>query len=1803
MGTSLYDDLLTPPNGSTGSGGLYDDLLATPPVRRRDRFLSKVPERVGPWSPRRTLDDLMVGGADLAATIPRVASALGGAGAKAVGALAGEDNPLARRFGLAQSNLMGLADSIEAWGAPRDGWQALPKLAAGVGKYVAMGPAAGLAVGSAEAFADPRTSQTALVAELDRVNNPVAQAVGGVARNLSQTGMGRVVGDLAFNEATGAAMQGLRRLFGGAPTPATVHAPVSAPVETPQAPRALNPGWYEMPGETPLRWPEGAAPQPIPTPRLLNPGQYDLPARSPSTVAAEQRTALEELLASLDAQPRLLPSATGGPRPMPAKAPSTVAAERAARSAALEADPFRQAMLSRAEREAGRSTDEVLHEVTMREVAGDDLVRAPAARAPSGGRRDVAKVASPALFDELDDLGRKLVDAQGRSVYNFTEADVSGTQFGVVIPTATRKGSGPSMQAKALKNIEDLTRIHDEVTGELKRRGFSDDDIFAEISKREEARLAPERAAADRLRELQAKARQREAERMRGGSSSAVDEAAEERLALQGEGLYDDLVDPELRFSGTSTPAAVRAMGEHPVASTVTGAAVGAASDEENRVRGAVLGGAAGLAGSRVARGKGGIGLTTARSNVPPPVDLGPVPTRTVESVTDALRKTGDVRAAAHADALDSFMKGSKVRHVLFRGDFRGDRLGSRLRKDRSTSGRFYFTDDPDIASKYGEKPDLGHEGHEGYAKWFKVQTPDGTSDLDSAWSRLTPEQRARVEDTVRRASLDDDGNMVFGEVGESIREIYPQLIREHRGNWLSIARDNFLDSGALYNNERDFMPLLERAGLVAEFDSPHDARSVVSPFFVSLRNPVDAGRVPDDLMQAWRTAARTDRTQRKAVGRFDPWNKKSRSFREWVEAVESGVAEGSDTWATSLPEKAVKIAQRLGYDGIRHDGGVSTGGKRHNVWIAFEPEQVKSAIGNRGTYSPTSPDIRYSGGPAEVGAAAIGYETAPEDASEEEKVARALMLAGGAAGARYLFKRGGARGTAGRVPTPTPDIPVPKAKGYTGPVNVDDFANIAKFGLDASGEQRLRATVDQVVRQRGIAPKGVQSWAEVSANAKALGLDADALLKKGDAKRLNGAEMLAIREIVADNVRALDLAAKELASNPSAERAAALDVAMSNLERQNDALLSRFVKARTQAGRDLNNLKIIAQQTLDPAYWLAKAAKQMGVESLPADVHAALSQRLAAGDKAGVATMVAGLRTHTVAQKVTQLWKVGLLTNPRTHIANAVSNTVMGAAEIAKDVPAYVADRLLMAATGQASKAAPTRQIVAASWQGARAGIEDAKKILRGELVPDALGKFDLGKGEVDFGNKVLNAYGNWVFRALSASDKVFSMSALKRSLAEQATVIAQREGLTGDALTRRVATLVDRPLEPMAVQAIADAQVATFQNPNAISESIAKLKGGLKQIPRIGEYVGESVLPFSRTPGAVASSFVRYSPVGLADGLLQATDVWAQARRGTPNLAAQRKAVEDIGRGAVGTTLLWLGYSLAKDRLMSGAFPADAGERARWQQSNRQENSVLVGGKWRSVEKLGPAGVLMATGANLAEILENPETASWGDVVAATGSSMLKTVGEQSSLTGLESITEAIGDPKRAASRYVRQQTGSVVPAVVAGAARAVDPTMREAETIGDAVRARIPGASKQLPAKLDVFGEERRGEPGAVANLLDPTYARGDRRGSDPVVAELDRVGLGIAPLKRKKDETPAAFRARVKAVGAAMKDELRAAIESPTYTEDFRAEAERLAPEAEYRGQSVDEIARSLQREYLKDVITNVRRLMARGASDE
>ena len=73
------------------------------------------------------------------------------------------------------------------------------------------------------------------------------------------------------------------------------------------------------------------------------------------------------------------------------------------------------------------------------------------------------------------------------------------------------------------------------------------------------------------------------------------------------------------------------------------------------------------------------------------------------------------------------------------------------------------------------------------------------------------------------------------------------------------------------------------------------------------------------------------------------------------------------DEWFDVIPGKTnaekTKWVKSQGYDGIKYPHSQPTASESGMAWVAFEPTQLKSAIGNKGTYNPKKKDTNKAKG------------------------------------------------------------------------------------------------------------------------------------------------------------------------------------------------------------------------------------------------------------------------------------------------------------------------------------------------------------------------------------------------------------------------------------------------------------------------------------------------------------------------------------------------------------------------------------------------------------------------------------------------------------------------------------------------------------------------------------------------------------------------------------------------------------------------------------------------------------------------
>jgi hypothetical protein len=308
-------------------------------------------------------------------------------------------------------------------------------------------------------------------------------------------------------------------------------------------------------------------------------------------------------------------------------------------------------------------------------------------------------------------------------------------------------------------------------------------------------------------------------------------------------------------------------------------------------------------------------------------------------------------------EAAERQMPSSQVRDAagkllrIYHGSQRIDRVGNRLLKKRATSGPMpFFTDTRAIAEGYAQgKEDTSIENI-GYEQWFKYKPRGqrGTVTLDQAWFYLTPEERATATErlyTVGYENPDEGTGEIVGNTKTIASRDHVQfLIRQAKGNALTAAKELWLNSGSLFNDEQKFMDVLKGMGLGERFvyDSPHAVNSGIIEAYANITNPLDTSAIPTSVVDALQKRANRVRKPADEYGQ-DAWDKRTRDPQSWMETLRSDIAEGRTQAWTSIPDWATDVLTKLGYDGIKDSGG-KYGGDPHVVWIPFNPQQIKFA-------------------------------------------------------------------------------------------------------------------------------------------------------------------------------------------------------------------------------------------------------------------------------------------------------------------------------------------------------------------------------------------------------------------------------------------------------------------------------------------------------------------------------------------------------------------------------------------------------------------------------------------------------------------------------------------------------------------------------------------------------------------------------------------------------------------------------------------------------------------------------------------
>lgn len=629
-------------------------------------------------------------------------------------------------------------------------------------------------------------------------------------------------------------------------------------------------------------------------------------------------------------------------------------------------------------------------------------------------------------------------------------------------------------------------------------------------------------------------------------------------------------------------------------------------------------------------------------------------------------------------------------------------------------------------------------------------------------------------------------------------------------------------------------------------------------------------------------------------------------------------------------------------------------------------------------------------------------------------------------------------------------------------------------------------------------ARRGAMSLAETEALADASGIPTEALLKRKVGEAFNAEEAVQLRKAMVQSATEVrDLAAKAVSGSEA-------DVlAFHEATTRHIAIQEQVAGMTAEAGRALSSFRIMA----GAEGGVADVLKTFGGRESIADVARKINEL---DTPAKVSKFLMDSRKATTGDMLIEAWVNGLLSGPTTHVVNGISNLTTALWNIPETALAAGIGKLRGGA-GERVLAGEAAQELFAITQGSKEGIIAAAKAYREEgvvggqkielarkaAIPSAT--VNIGGRSIELGGKQVRIPG----RLLSASDEYFKAIGTRQELNRLAYRKATNEGLTGEARAARMANLIENPTDAMRAAAREKAEYQTFTNP------LGEFGSALQKVQQSNK-AARLVLTFIRTPVNIAKYTVRDRTVlGLLSGEVRA------------NLASKDPIVRDtqLARLSLGTAVSVTAVGLAAQGLVTGGGPSDPKQRAALYATGWRPYSLRVGEMYYSYSRVEPLATLLGLTADMydksgdvgdAEGLDKLQ-ASAGLVVA----SLSKNLAAKTSLTGLTDLVQAVEDPDRYGKQYLQKLAASAVPNVLAQTARMDDPYMREARTLVDQFKTRIPGLSETVAPRLDIWGQpiENQGSVGGITGIYQSEV------NDDPVNRELVALEVSPAPPLRK------------------------------------------------------------------------------------
>ena len=615
----------------------------------------------------------------------------------------------------------------------------------------------------------------------------------------------------------------------------------------------------------------------------------------------------------------------------------------------------------------------------------------------------------------------------------------------------------------------------------------------------------------------------------------------------------------------------------------------------------------------------------------------------------------------------------------------------------------------------------------------------------------------------------------------------------------------------------------------------------------------------------------------------------------------------------------------------------------------------------------------------------------------------------------------------------------------------------------------------------------------ETEALANDLGMTVDDLLARKGGEAFNAEQAVAARRLlVASGENLIKVA--QAAKNGGQEALLVFRRAMA----QHRAIQLEVAGMTAEAGRALQSFRIMASSAAEQEKMIKEAIEASG----GMDVNQNMAARMAdVKNVNAVGPIVKNFHQATALDMISEFWVNGLLSGLGTHAMNITSNlSVIGLS---------VVERQVAGAFGKSVARGEAGAQILGIVEGAKEGLKLAGKALRTGESTDVMQKQEVAMKKSITGEQLgasgtlgqaVNFIGNVIRtpgRALMASDEFFKSVAYRMELQARAYRTAVDEGLEGDEFVQRVNGILTNPPADIKMDALNFGRYQTFTN--ALSETPygeATKKQPGKFITKLRDSAGPLgvvAAPFLRTPINV----VKYASArGPLAPFMPSVKADIQAGGARKELA--------LARIATGSAMMSITGLMAMKGQITGQGPANYNERRIKEMTGWKPNSLLVGDTYYSLERADPIAQILLMSANMYEVLGQAEDDNtFFDLISAGAFTIANSLTSKTFYNGLSEMLSAYDSASRdpdnqqnAVVKYVQRLAASTVPAIVAAETRRQDPILRAANTLTEQFKRRLPGYSKDLPPRRNMFGEPIVLEGGLGPDFMSPFYQSGKK-----------------------------------------------------------------------------------------------------------